>query len=117
MSARIVLPELAARLSRGAFPGALARRLSFPAAAQQTTMSSDKLFDGMKGDVFGDRAILVDTGLVGSRRRSGHRMPRCAGRHLSSTRPGPGGVKAVTMIIDANPAPVAATFRWVRMPA
>ena len=34
------------------------------AGAQQTMASSDKIWAGLKGDVFGDRAILLDTGLI-----------------------------------------------------
>jgi len=82
-----------------------------PAAAQQTTMSSDKLFDGMKGDVFGDRPILVDTGLVRieapKRAQDAALVPVDIFIDPSKAKD---GVKAVTMIIDANPAPVAATF-------
>ena len=82
-----------------------------PASAQQTTMSSDKLFDGMKGDVFGDRPILVDTGLVRieapKRAQDAALVP--VDIFIDPTK-AKDGVKAVTMIIDANPAPVAATF-------
>ncbi|TIM18093.1 MAG: quinoprotein dehydrogenase-associated SoxYZ-like carrier, partial [Mesorhizobium sp.] len=34
------------------------------ANAQQTTASSDRIWQDLKGDVFGDRAILVDSGVV-----------------------------------------------------
>ena len=34
------------------------------ASAQQTTASSDKIWQSLKGDVFGNRAILLDSGLV-----------------------------------------------------
>lgn len=81
------------------------------AFAQQTITTSDALFDGMKTDVFGDRPILVDTGLVRieapKRAQDAALVPVDIVIDPSKARD---GVKSVTMIIDANPAPVAATF-------
>jgi len=92
-------------LGPAGFTGAL------PALAQQTTASSDQLFEGMKGDVFGDKPILVDTGLVRieapKRAQDAALVPVDIYIDPSKAKD---GVKAVTMIIDANPAPVAATF-------
>ena len=83
------------------------------AAAQQTMASSDKIWAGLRGDVFGDRNILADTGLV--RLEAPKRAQDAAlvpvDIYLDPSR-APGGVKSVTLIIDANPAPVAATFQF-----
>ena len=87
-------------------------RLSGTAAAQQTTASSDKIWQSLKGDVFGDRAILADTGLVRieapKRAQDAALVP--VDIYIDPAK-APDGIKAVTMIIDVNPAPVAATFQ------
>ncbi|WP_459077647.1 quinoprotein dehydrogenase-associated SoxYZ-like carrier [Mesorhizobium sp. A623] len=84
---------------------------SGPATAQQTTVSSEKLWNGMKGDVFGDRPILMDTGLVKieapKRAQDAAIVP--VDITIDPTK-APEGIKSLTLIIDANPSPVAATF-------
>ena len=74
--------------------------------------SSDKIWAGLKGDVFGDRAILLDTGLV--RIEAPKRAQDAAivpvDIYIDPAK-APDGIKSVTMIIDVNPAPVAATFQ------
>ena len=88
--------------------------VGFPgvAGAQQTMASSDKIWAGLKGDVFGDRAILADTGLVRieapKRAQDAALVP--VDIYIDPAK-APDGVKSVTMIIDVNPAPVAATFQ------
>ena len=83
------------------------------ARAQQTMVSSDKIWAGLKGDVFGDRAILADTGLIRieapKRAQDAALVP--VDIYIDPSK-APDGVKAVTMIIDVNPAPVAATFTF-----
>ena len=82
------------------------------ASAQQTTASSDRIWHDLKGDVFGDRAILVDTGVVRveapKRAQDAAIVPVDIYLDPAKT---PDGIKSVTLIIDANPAPVAATFQ------
>ncbi|MER9103393.1 MULTISPECIES: quinoprotein dehydrogenase-associated SoxYZ-like carrier [unclassified Mesorhizobium] len=82
------------------------------ASAQQTTASSDRIWQDLKVDVFGDRAILVDTGVV--RIEAPKRAQDAAivpvDIYLDPAK-APDGIKSVTLIIDANPAPVAATFQ------
>lgn len=82
------------------------------ADAQQTTVSSDKIWRDLKGDVFGDRAILADTGVV--RIEAPKRAQDAAivpvDIYIDPAK-APDGVKSVTLIIDVNPAPVAATFQ------
>lgn len=81
------------------------------ASAQQTMASSDKIWGELKGDVFGDRPIVSDTGLVRieapKRAQDAALVP--VDIYIDPAK-APEGVKAVTMIIDVNPAPVAATF-------
>jgi sulfur-oxidizing protein SoxY len=81
------------------------------AAAQQTVAGSDGIWQALKGDVFGDRAILLDSGLV--RIEAPKRAQDAALVPVDifiDPAKAPDGVKSVTMIIDVNPAPVAARF-------
>ncbi|TIQ15715.1 MAG: quinoprotein dehydrogenase-associated SoxYZ-like carrier, partial [Mesorhizobium sp.] len=81
------------------------------ANAQQTTASSNRIWQALKGDVFGDRAILVDSGVV--RIEAPKRAQDAAivpvDIYIDPAK-APAGIKSVTLIIDVNPAPVAATF-------
>jgi sulfur-oxidizing protein SoxY len=81
------------------------------AGAQQTMASSDKIWGSLKGDVFGERPIVSDTGLVRieapKRAQDAALVP--VDIYIDPAK-APSGVKAVTLIIDVNPAPVAATF-------
>jgi sulfur-oxidizing protein SoxY len=82
------------------------------ANAQQTTASSDRIWQDLKGDVFGDRAILVDTGVV--RVEAPKRAQDAAivpvDIYIDPAK-APDGIKSVTLIIDVNPAPIAAAFQ------
>lgn len=82
------------------------------AGAQQTMASSDKIWTGLKGDVFGEREILADTGLVRieapKRAQDAALVP--VDIYIDQAK-APDGVRSVTMIIDVNPSPVAATFQ------
>ncbi len=81
------------------------------AGAQQTMASSDKIWASFKGDVFGERQIISDTGLVRieapKRAQDAALVP--VDIYIDPAK-APDGVKAVTLIIDVNPAPLAATF-------
>lgn len=81
------------------------------APAQQTTASSERIWQALKGDVFGDKSILLDDGVV--RIEAPKRAQDAAivpvDIYLDPEK-APEGIKAVTMIIDVNPAPVAAKF-------
>lgn len=81
------------------------------AGAQQTMASSDKIWGELKGDFFGDRPIVSDTGLVRieapKRAQDAALVP--VDIYIDPAK-APEGVKAVTLIIDVNPAPLAATF-------
>lgn len=83
-----------------------------PALAQQTQASSDRIWDGLKGDVFGDRTILNDTGLVRieapKRAQDAALVP--VDIYIDPAKV-PDGIKSLTLIIDVNPSPVAATFK------
>jgi len=82
------------------------------ADAQQTMASSERIWSGLKSDVFGDREILADSGVVRieapKRAQDAALVP--VDIYIDPAK-APGGVKAVTMIIDVNPSPVAATFQ------
>ena len=82
------------------------------AVAQQSPTSSEKIWSSLKGDVFGDRQILADTGLIRieapKRAQDAALVP--VDIYIDPAK-APDGVKSVTMIIDVNPSPVAATFQ------
>lgn len=81
------------------------------AAAQQSMAGSEKIWASLKGDVLGDRPVLLDTGLVRieapKRAQDAALVP--VDIYIDPARVA--GVKKVTMVIDVNPAPVAATFQ------
>ncbi len=83
-----------------------------PATAQQSMAGSETIWAAMKGDVLGDRPILLDTGLVRieapKRAQDAALVP--VDIHIDPAKAA--GVKKVTMVIDVNPAPVAATFEF-----
>jgi sulfur-oxidizing protein SoxY len=73
--------------------------------------SSEQIWKALKGDVFGERTILSDDGVV--RIEAPKRAQDAAIVPVDiylDTAKAPDGIRAVTMIIDANPAPVAARF-------
>ncbi|MGN6772582.1 MAG: quinoprotein dehydrogenase-associated SoxYZ-like carrier [Rhizobiaceae bacterium] len=81
------------------------------AHAQQTPASSEQVWQGLKGDVFGDRAIQVDSDLV--RIEAPKRAQDAALVPIDISidpKKAPDGIKSLTLIIDVNPSPVAATF-------
>jgi sulfur-oxidizing protein SoxY len=71
---------------------------------------SEKIWAALKGDVLGDRPILLDTGLIRieapKRAQDAALVP--VDIYLDPAKAS--GVKKVTMVIDVNPSPVAATF-------
>ncbi len=85
--------------------------LASAAHAQATQGPSTKMWDGLKTDVFGDRPIQVDTGLITieapKRAQDAALVP--VDISIDPAKAG-GAIKTVTLIIDVNPAPVAATF-------
>jgi sulfur-oxidizing protein SoxY len=83
------------------------------AAAQHTMASSDRIWASLKEDVIGDADILVDTGLVSL--EAPKRAQDAAIVPVDITidpAKAPDGVKSLTLVIDVNPAPVAATFAF-----
>ncbi|MBN9244391.1 MAG: quinoprotein dehydrogenase-associated SoxYZ-like carrier [Mesorhizobium sp.] len=108
---RFVLP-VASGLAVALLAGGTICGLSGPAMAQQTQASSDRIWDGLKGDVFGDKAIQDDGGLVRIEAPKRAQDAALVPVDISiDPAKAPDGVKALTLIIDVNPSPVAATFR------
>jgi sulfur-oxidizing protein SoxY len=83
-----------------------------PAQAQQTMESSDHIWQDLKGVVFGDRTIREADGVVAieapGRAQDAALVPVNITVDPART---PQGITALTLIIDVNPSPVAATFR------
>lgn len=104
-----MLRRVAAAIVFACSPAILAAT-ALPAVAQQTMVNSEKLFQDMKRDVFGDREIVEDGAIV--RLEAPKRAQDAAlvpvDVYLDKTQP----IKALTMIIDVNPAPVVATFTF-----
>jgi len=82
-----------------------------PAGAQQTPASSDQIWQSFKGDVFGDKALAEDDGVVAieapKRAEDAALVPITVSIDAARA---PQGIKALTLIVDVNPSPVAATF-------
>ena len=81
-----------------------------PAAAQQSMAGSEKIWNALKGDVLGDRPILLDTGLIRIEAPKRAQDAALVPVDIYIDPAKAAGVKTVTMVIDVNPAPVAATF-------
>lgn len=84
-----------------------------PAHAQAVDARSQAAWASLKTDVFEDREISVDDGLV--RIQAPKRAQDAAivpvDIFIDPAR-FPGGVKTLTLIVDMNPSPVAATFQF-----
>lgn len=93
----------------------LAATPSGTAMAQQTTTPevSAKQWEGLKTDVFGNHPILLNTGVVtlNAPKRAQDAAIVPIDIVIDPLKAG-GAVKAVTLIIDMNPAPVAAKFSF-----
>jgi sulfur-oxidizing protein SoxY len=107
---RALLP---AALISSAFVLSAAALTAFPgtALAQQTPASSDRIWQSLKGDVFGDRTIQADSDLVRIEAPKRAQDAALVPVDISiDPKKAPNGVKSLTLIIDVNPSPVAATF-------
>jgi sulfur-oxidizing protein SoxY len=82
-----------------------------PAAAQQSMAGSEKIWAALKGDVLGDRPILLDTGLVRIEAPKRAQDAALVPVDIYIDPAKAAGVNKVTVVIDVNPAPVAATFQ------
>jgi sulfur-oxidizing protein SoxY len=87
-----------------------------PAAnAESADARSAEIWESLKPDVFGERAIQTNTGLVSieapARAEDAAIVP--VDIKIDPVKAG-GAVKSLTLIVDVNPAPVAATFQFGR---
>jgi sulfur-oxidizing protein SoxY len=82
-----------------------------PAEAQQTPEASQQVWESFRGDVFGDRAIVEDDGVVAieAPKRAADAAIVPVDIRIDPAR-APQGIKALTLVVDVNPSPVAATF-------
>ncbi|MGB3388054.1 MAG: quinoprotein dehydrogenase-associated SoxYZ-like carrier [Pseudaminobacter sp.] len=84
-----------------------------PVYAQSSEARSERIWNELKTDVFEDRSIQSDTGLV--RIEAPKRAQDAAIVPVDifiDPAKFPGGVKSLTLIVDVNPSPVAATFQF-----
>ena len=81
------------------------------ALAQQTPVSAEQIWQSFRGDVFGDRAIAEDDGVVAieapKRAEDAALVPITVSIDPAQA---PQGIRALTLVVDVNPSPVAATF-------
>ncbi len=81
-------------------------------ARAQTMQASAKIWDGLRTEVFGNRPIQVGTGVVTiiapKRAQEAGLVP--VDIQIDPAKAG-GTITSITLIIDANPAPVGATFK------
>lgn len=82
--------------------------LSAPAVLAQTTTVADPAWPGLKSDLFGDRQLVEDTGAITLEAPSRATDPAIVPVKL--TLDPSRDIRKVTLVIDENPAPVAATF-------
>jgi len=81
------------------------------AHAQQTPASSEQVWQDLKGDVFGDRTIQADSDIVRIEAPKRAQDAALVPVDISfDPEKAPDGIKSLTLIIDVNPSPVAATF-------
>lgn len=96
---------LALAASLGGMPGL--------AHSQAANAPSEKIWNELKTDVFEDRAIQSESGLVRieapKRAQDAALVP--VDIFIDSAK-FPGGLKSLTLIVDVNPSPVAATFQF-----
>lgn len=83
-----------------------------PAVAQQSMAGSERIWNALKGDVLGERPILLDTGLVRIEAPKRAQDAALVPVDIYIDPAKVAGVKSVTMVIDVNPAPVAARFEF-----
>ena len=111
---RLTFPKLLNAFNAACLAGgmALISPLAVGAAsAQQTMVSSEKIWESIKGDVLGERAVVEDTGTV--RLEAPKRAQDAALVPVDVyLEPNAGPIKSLTMVIDVNPSPVVATFKF-----
>jgi len=81
-------------------------------AASATDQPSEATWDNIKGDIFKDRAILDGAGLVilDAPRRAENAALVPIGMRVNLAPDDERTLRALTLVIDENPAPVAGTF-------
>jgi len=110
MSSKLLLSRRTV-LAGGAAIGAIAGVLPRDVLAQQSALGSDKVFESIKGDLFGDRQLVEETGVV--RIEAPKRAQDAALVPVDVwLDPKSGPYKSLTMVIDVNPAPVVGTFTF-----
>ncbi|MGN8020355.1 quinoprotein dehydrogenase-associated SoxYZ-like carrier [Phyllobacterium sp. 22229] len=87
--------------------------ISFPVWAQNAGPPESATWNGLKGDVFGQKTIEPANGIVriDAPKRAEDAAIVPVDLHFK-TDTGTGRIKAVTLIVDENPSPVAAVFKF-----
>jgi sulfur-oxidizing protein SoxY len=87
--------------------------ISFPVWAQNTAPPESTTWNGLKGDVFGQKPIEPANGImsIDAPKRAEDAAIVPVDLHFK-TDAGTGRIKTVTLIVDENPSPVAAVFKF-----
>jgi sulfur-oxidizing protein SoxY len=87
--------------------------IPFAASAQSTSVPDTKTWDGLKGDVFGQKPIEAagDIVTIEAPKRAEDAAIVPVDLHFK-TDAATGRIKTVTLIVDENPSPVAAVFQF-----
>ncbi|MBZ9601275.1 quinoprotein dehydrogenase-associated SoxYZ-like carrier [Phyllobacterium chamaecytisi] len=87
--------------------------MPFAAGAQSASVPDTKTWDGLKGDVFGQKPIGDAGGIItiDAPKRAEDAAIVPIDLHFK-TDAATGRIKAVTLIVDENPSPVAAVFQF-----
>jgi sulfur-oxidizing protein SoxY len=104
---KVIVPILMVGFCFAAPPAAIAQT-----AAAATDQPSEATWDNIKGDIFKDRPILDGAGLVilDAPRRAENAALVPIGMRVNLAPDDERTLRALTLIIDENPAPVAGTF-------
>jgi len=104
---RVIVPVLVAVLCLAGPPAARAQ-----SAAAASDQPSEETWNSIKGDIFKDRPIQDGAGLVilDAPRRAEDAAVVPIGMRVNFTAGDKRTLQSLTLVIDENPAPVAATF-------
>src|ERR1700754_3311834 len=107
MFSRVIVPALMVALCLAAPQAALAQAVS--SGAEQP---SEDTWNNIRGDIFKDRAILDGAGLVvlDAPRRAENAAVVPIGMRVNLGPDDKRTLRALTLVIDENPAPLAGTF-------
>ena len=112
MFSRVIVPALMAALCLAGPPNLAGSSRANAQAAANQDQPSEETWNSIKGDIFKDRPILDGSGLVilDAPRRAEDSAVVPIGMRVNFSGDDKRTLKTLTLVIDENPAPVAATY-------